>query len=602
MKKIIVTNYKDQSYENFNIIWDSYSENKNSFSLIRYIENNSKKYKKNFLNEIQGVYDAISKNYIIKKKLLIDKNFNFLDTFLISEKSFYKDKYGNLSDVIKCVALIDKISLIKTDEIIFNIGNKNVYCYLKKYCELNNIKLTVKNKIYFQFYIFRLKFFFSFIYSFLSFIKFILVRSKIPKSSKASFNNKNIFFDYFCYFDKKKFTSGKYVSNYWGNLPEKIKLKKDLVFFHIFMENNNLQTNKINKFIDNFNNKKGEKHFIIDSFLNFLIILNIYKKWLYFFINYFFIKNEIINSLKLKKKYSYPLFTRSITDNLIGFNCLLNLYYYYLFSELFKKKVFNFKNKNIFYLCENQGWEKILLSLINVKKEKTKVYPVISTPVRFWDLRYNFLKHELKNFKIKIAKFLVMSFLSKQILKKNKFNNDKISIVESLRYESLNQKKIIPKKIQKNTNSILIIGDYLESVNKNIENFSLRLLEENKKINIIAKPHPSKKFSSKFNGNLRIKITNENIHNLSTKTNFCICSNMTSASYDLLYLNFNLLVLLANDSINFSPLKNFKGINYAYDATNINIMKIKKNVKNLDFRKNAFLFDKNYKNWSKYLK
>ena len=68
------------------------------------------------------------------------------------------------------------------------------------------------------------------------------------------------------------------------------------------------------------------------------------------------------------------------------------------------------------------------------------------------------------------------------------------------------------------------------------------------------------------------------------------------------YLNFNLLVLLANDSINFSPLKNFKGINYAYDATNINTMKIKKNAKNLDFRKNAFLFDKNYKNWSKYLK
>ena len=166
----------------------------------------------------------------------------------------------------------------------------------------------------------------------------------------------------------------------------------------------------------------------------------------------------------------------------------------------------------------------------------------------------------------------------------------------------MNQNKIIQKKFKKNINSILIIGDYLESVNKNIENFSLRLLEENKKINIIAKPHPSKKFSSKFNDNLRIKITNENIHNLSMKTNFCICSNMTSASYDLLYLNFNLLVLLANDSINFSPLKNFKGINYAYDATNINTMKIKKNAKNLDFRKNAFLFDKNYKNWSKYLK
>ena len=358
--------------------------------------------KKKILKELQEIYDAIYKNQKFKKKLLIDINFNFFDTFLISEKSFYKDKYGNLSDTIKCLALIDKISLTKTDEIIFNIDNKNVYSYLKKYCELNKIKLTVKNKIYFQFYFFKLKFFFSLIYSFLSFIKFIFVRFKIPKSSKVSFNNKNIFFDYFCYFDKKKFESGKYVSNYWGNLPEKFKFKKDLAFFHIFMENNNLQNNKINKLIDNFNNKNGEKHFIIDSLLNFPIIFNIYQKWFYFFINYFFIKNEIINSLKLKKKNSYPLFIRSITDNLIGFNGLLNLYQYYLFSDLFKKKIFNFKNKNILYLCENQGWEKILLSFIDVKKEKVTIYPVISTPVRFWDLRYNFLKNELKNIKFKI--------------------------------------------------------------------------------------------------------------------------------------------------------------------------------------------------------
>ena len=166
----------------------------------------------------------------------------------------------------------------------------------------------------------------------------------------------------------------------------------------------------------------------------------------------------------------------------------------------------------------------------------------------------------------------------------------------------MNQKKIIQKKIKKNIYSILIIGDYLKSVNENLENFSLSLLKKNEKINIIAKPHPSKRFSLKFSGNSRIKITNESFHTLLTKTNFCICSNMTSASYDLLYLNYHLLILLANDTVNFSPLKNFKGINYASDATNMNIMKIKKNTKNLDFKKNAFLFDKNYKNWSKYLK
>ena len=48
MTKIIVTNYKNQSNLYFNVIWDSYLENKNSFSLIKHIDNNSKKYKKKF--------------------------------------------------------------------------------------------------------------------------------------------------------------------------------------------------------------------------------------------------------------------------------------------------------------------------------------------------------------------------------------------------------------------------------------------------------------------------------------------------------------------------------------------------------------------------
>ena len=75
------------------------------------------------------------------------------------------------------------------------------------------------------------------------------------------------------------------------------------------------------------------------------------------------------------------------------------------------------------------------------------------------------------------------------------------------------------------------------------------------------------------------------------KTNFCICSNMTSAAYDLLYLNFKLFILLANDSINFSPLKDFKDVEFINEFNDIDINKKNRNIKNLDFRKNAFLFN-----------
>ena len=600
MRNFFLTNFENQSSENFNIIWNSYRENKNSLSLIKLIDQNSKLYKKKIIKELQIMYDGIYQNKKIKKKLIIGKNFNFLDTFLISEKSFYKDKYNNLSDLIKCLALIDQIQFKNINQIIFNINNENVYDFLKSYCESNNIRFIIKKKLLFDLYFSKIKFFFKIIYNFFSFFKFLSMRINIPKSKKSLFNKKNIFFDYFCYFDKKKFINGNYISNYWGDLPKKMRSKKDSVFCHIYMENNHLKKNEIYKSINNLNSMNKEKHFIIDSILNLRIILNIYKKWFYFLLNFFSIKNSIYISLKLKNNTSYFLLKKSITDNLIGFNSLLNLYYYYLFDHLFKNDFHNLDKNNFYYLCENQGWEKSLLSNIKSKNKKIKIYSIVSTPIRFWDLRYSFLKHELINVRKKITKICVMSFLSKEILKKNKVSENKIFVVESLRYESLIKKRENLRNKEKN-NCILIIGDYLKIINRNIENFTLDLLSQNKNINIIAKPHPSNKFSKKFENNPRIKISNENLIKLSMKTNFCICSNMTSAAYDLLYLNFKLFILLANDSINFSPLKDFKDVEFINEFNDIDINKKNRNIKNLDFRKNAFLFNQGYKKWNKIL-
>ena len=163
MRNFFLTNFENQSSENFNIIWNSYRENKNSLSLIKLIDQNSKLYKKKIIKELQIMYDGIYQNKKLKKKLIIGKNFNFLDTFLISEKSFYKDKYNNLSDLIKCLALIDQIQFKNINQIIFNINNENVYDFLKSYCESNNIRFIIKKKLLFDLYFSKIKFFFKII-------------------------------------------------------------------------------------------------------------------------------------------------------------------------------------------------------------------------------------------------------------------------------------------------------------------------------------------------------------------------------------------------------------------------------------------------------
>jgi len=48
MRNFYLTNFENQSPENFNIFWNSYRENDKSLLLIKFIDQNSKVYKKNY--------------------------------------------------------------------------------------------------------------------------------------------------------------------------------------------------------------------------------------------------------------------------------------------------------------------------------------------------------------------------------------------------------------------------------------------------------------------------------------------------------------------------------------------------------------------------
>ena len=116
------------------------------------------------------MYDGIYQNKKLKKNLLLEKILIFRHFFLFQKKSFYKDKYNNLSDLIKCLALIDQIQFKNINQIIFNINNENVYDFLKSYCESNNIRFIIKKKLLFDLYFSKIKFFFKIIYNFFFFL------------------------------------------------------------------------------------------------------------------------------------------------------------------------------------------------------------------------------------------------------------------------------------------------------------------------------------------------------------------------------------------------------------------------------------------------
>ena len=169
--------------------------------------------------------------------------------------------------------------------------------------------------------------------------------------------------------------------------------------------------------------------------------------------------------------------------------------------------------------------------------------------------------------------------MSRQILIKNDIPKYKIQILEAIRYEHLNTKK--NNKTSHNTNSFLVLGDYLKKTNLEIEQFLIDLNKKNKKFKFYLKPHPLNQFSNNILNKDYIYNLNKNIKLNNSKFKFAICSNMTSAVYDLLYLNIIPIVFLSSDSINFSPIKNLKGSIFVnnVDAFNIN-----------NFKKKAFIY------------
>ena len=69
MRNFFLTNFENQSPENFNIIWNSYRENDNSLSLIKFINQNSKVYKKKLSRNFKLCMMEFAKIKDLKKKL-----------------------------------------------------------------------------------------------------------------------------------------------------------------------------------------------------------------------------------------------------------------------------------------------------------------------------------------------------------------------------------------------------------------------------------------------------------------------------------------------------------------------------------------------------
>ena len=164
-------------------------------------------------------------------------------------------------------------------------------------------------------------------------------------------------------------------------------------------------------------------------------------------------------------------------------------------------------------------------------------------------------------------KIIVSSEIFKLILTENNYQ-DEIILAETLRYQDiLNFNKEI--YLIKNKNEIIILGDYSININKKMEECVEYLLNINK-FKVICKPHPLNDFSKKLYKKYKIIKSSEKISDLSKKFNNFIVPNTSTVGLELYLMGKNVITVLDNNLINYSPLKNYYNYqNYVYDLNQI---------------------------------
>ena len=593
MKLFISDNFKQ--IDNCQLmLWSKRCADKKILSIINFIEENDKEIKKSFCDIVDNlnIYKIDKKNFI--DYLNIQNSYSSFWCSDFYEKSFYKNP--EIINQLKLIALKKFLSDFSPDKVIINTSSDVDAKSIEFLCKSLRIDY-VKIKKYFYFN-FKLALFFKPILAITKFLKFIFFRISLKKinwNKIYNLKNKKVFFSYSIYTNKNLLAEGLLNSSYWDPLI-KSKLLNNILWINIYFHSkNNSLRNELNCY-DQVNNLSNHHTIFLEQLFDIKIFLKVIYSYFKILFNVFFLQRNLKKYLHYQNSFFLKHYYIDYFNNsFLNVNFLVSIYYYLLLIKL-KNKLGN--ACKIFYLFENQGWEKSLNFILN---NDFKTIAINHASIRNWDMRFvndiNIDKRCTPDIYASNGRD------SYEKLIQNNFESKKIIQLEALRYFDLIEKISDVDNI--NLSSILIVSDVHDEGNVSLEKMLQKISNKKfKSYKFYLKEHLLKKTNFCVNFNL-IK-TNKKIYELQSETNIAIVSGTTSAAIDLLLLGYELIVPLSLNSLNFSPLKDHQKVTFVNDYNKINeILKDKieksKIKRDLKFENNFFKYNSNLENWKKIL-
>ena len=429
------------------------------------------------------------------------------------------------------------------------------------------------------------------------FFKYILINFFLILKNFQVRKSKNnlIFLSYLVHLNnnKKKY----FASNHWGDLPETVNETGNKIdWYYDYSPSHELNNFKrAKKFLNKYSSDPNY-HYFLAEYLTISSCLKIFFKFIIVTIKFNFTnKKKKFEIPELFKLNLYNIFKNELQESFNGTLLISNLFYIEIYRNFFREK----KNiRSIFFLLENQPWEKAFLYFSNSQK-KLKIYGCVNSTTIFWDMRY-FHHNKYENFKM-IDNILINGALAKNYLKSCVVTN-KIKEVEAVRYKYLlNYKKTINKKNKK----ILILGEQSIPTTLSCLHY-LNSSKNDKNYKFDFKPHPttaSKVLKLIEKNYPKINLLKSKSRDIYKHYKYTIVIGSTSAIIEAIYFKTKILIYDKIDNFFLCPLFNEKKASVIDENKTIsknlenNLLKIRgdelSNVANIKYKN---------KNWSYFIR
>lgn len=594
--------------------WNGYIENDLVRSILQYVDTHADRLRQKYLSWIHDLGIFKIKGVSIIELLALECGLSYWWMTLYVEKSLWKSP--SIVDALRLFALEEIFIKHKPTELLLVSDNQNLHQSIKVLCQNFEIKYKWKKpkdqlsaqltlKAIYKMLPYTLQGFFTL-------ARYLINRCNFRKTTEWNWikSEKAIFFcSYFSNLDLKKAKNNVFNSHFWDKLHSLMQtLGLSENWLQIFIPHPAVPTSKIARnFIHRFNQNKKERffHALLDSFLSWKLVLVVIRNFLRLIWKSIYIRNfKVAFQPSGSQVFLWPIMKGDWYSSMRGSVAASNLLWLQLFDVACSKIP---SQKNGFYLCENQAWERAFVYYWK-KHGHGQLTGVVHATVRFWDLRYySDLRtiQQLTPYKIpqadKIAlngKDAVEAFCSVG------FPQEAIVRCEALRYSYLTTFKRERVNNRDGKTKVLILGDY--SYQQTVK--MLHLLEAASKkipcfLSYTIKPHPNYSLNVSDFPDLNLALVTDSLGKILNNFDIAYSSNNTTAAVDAYVCGLPVIVMLDETLLNFSPLRGQPNVHFiatADDLTTLLQQPLQGNMKNLE--ENTFFFlDPELPRWKKLL-